>query len=164
MKYISFTKVSLPYGWLGNMSPHSVTYNGEVWRTTEALFQALRFNDPDIQKEIRDEKSPMGAKLKAKGIMKRLKESGDTSKIAVTPLSDEDLKNMEMCVNLKVSQHPDLLKELLKTGDLPIYEDVASRGKRGSNLFWGALIENDVWVGQSHLGKIWEKVRKLNSK
>ncbi len=164
MKYISFTKVSLPYGWLGNMSPHKVTYKGEVWRTTEALFQALRFNDPDIQKEIRDEKSPMGAKLKAKGIMKRLKESGDTSKIAVTPLSDEDLKNMEMCVNLKVAQHPDLLKELLKTGDLPIYEDVASRGKRGSNLFWGALIENDVWVGQSHLGKIWEKVRTLNSK
>ena len=80
MKYISFTKVALPYGWLGNMSPHPVTYNEEVWRTTEALFQALRFNDPSIQKEIRDEKSPMGAKLKAKGIMKRLKESGVTIK------------------------------------------------------------------------------------
>jgi predicted NAD-dependent protein-ADP-ribosyltransferase YbiA (DUF1768 family) len=164
MKYISFTKVALPYGWLGNMSPHPVTYNGEVWRTTEALFQALRFNDPSIQKEIRDEKSPMGAKLKAKGIMKSLEESGDISKIEVTPLSAQDLKNMEMCVKLKVSQPPDLLKELLKTGDLPIYEDVASRGKRGSNLFWGALIENGVWIGQSHLGKIWEKVRELNTK
>jgi predicted NAD-dependent protein-ADP-ribosyltransferase YbiA (DUF1768 family) len=106
----------------------------------------------------------MGAKLKAKGIMKSLKESGDTSKIAVTPLSDQDLKNMELCIELKISQHPDLLKELLKTGDLPIYEDVSSRGKRGSNLFWGALIENDVWIGQNHLGKIWEKVRASNTK
>ena len=106
----------------------------------------------------------MGAKLKAKGIMKRLKESGDITKIAVTPLSSEDLKNMEMCVELKASQHPELLKELLKTEDLPIYEDVTSRGKRGSNLFWGALIENDVWVGQSHLGKIWEKARDNYSK
>lgn len=164
MKYISFTKVALPYGWLGNMSPHPVTYNGEVWRTTEALFQALRFNDHSIQKEIRDEKSPMGAKLKAKGIMNRLKESGDTSKIAVTPLSSKDLENMELCIELKISQHPDLLKELLKTGDLPIYEDVASRGKRGSNLFWGALIEDGAWIGQSHLGKIWEKARSNYSK
>ena len=96
--------------------------------------------------------------------MKRLKESGDITKIAVTPLSSEDLKNMEMCVELKISQHPDLLKELLKTDNLPIYEDVASRGKRGSNLFWGSLIEDGVWIGQSHLGKIWEKARANYSK
>jgi predicted NAD-dependent protein-ADP-ribosyltransferase YbiA (DUF1768 family) len=159
MKYISFTKVALPYGWLGNMSPYTITYKGEEWRTTEALFQALRFNDPEIQKAIRDEKSPMGAKLKAKGIMNRIKESGDLSKIAVTPLSSEDLKNMEMCIELKVSQHSDVLKDLLKTGDLPIYEDVTARGKRGTNLFWGALIENEEWIGNNHLGKIWEKVR-----
>jgi predicted NAD-dependent protein-ADP-ribosyltransferase YbiA (DUF1768 family) len=164
MNYIAFTKVALPYGWLGNMSPYPITYNGEVWRTTEALFQALRFNDPDIQKEIRDEKSPMGAKFKAKSIIQGLKESGEIHKISVTPLSSEDLKNMEMCVKLKVSQHPDLLNELLKTGDLPIYEDVTSRGRKGSNLFWGALLENGVWIGQNNLGKIWESIRDSYSK
>jgi predicted NAD-dependent protein-ADP-ribosyltransferase YbiA (DUF1768 family) len=31
------------YGWLGNMSPHPVKYEGKWWLTAEALFQALRF-------------------------------------------------------------------------------------------------------------------------
>lgn len=155
MSYISFTKVDLPYGWLGNMSPYPVTHEGKVWRTTEALFQALRFNDPEIREAIRNEKSPMGAKLKAKGFMKRV----DADKICVTPLSNADLENMKMCLKLKLEQHPGLLKQLLATGDSSIYEDVTSRGKRGSNLFWGALKENDTWVGQNHLGRMWEDLR-----
>ena len=36
---IAFTKVALPFGWLGNMAPYPVTYGGKAWRTTEALFQ-----------------------------------------------------------------------------------------------------------------------------
>jgi predicted NAD-dependent protein-ADP-ribosyltransferase YbiA (DUF1768 family) len=155
MNYISFTKVDLPYGWLGNMSPYPVTYDNKVWRTTEALFQALRFNDEEIREAIRNEKSPMGAKLKAKSIMKNT----DPSNICVTPLSDKDLENMKMCVKLKLEQHPHLVKELKETGKCKIYEDVSSRGKRGSNLFWGSLIENGSWVGQNHLGNIWEEIR-----
>jgi len=155
MKYISFTKVALPFGWLGNMSPYPVEYQGKTWKTTEALFQALRFNDEDLREEIRKEPSPMGAKLKAKGFVKKFGES----KMCVDPLSKKDLDNMRMCVRLKIDQHPYLLKQLLDTKDLPIYEDVSSRGKRGSNLFWGALQENVIWVGNNHLGKIWEEIR-----
>ena len=61
---IKFTKVSLPYGWLGNMAPFPVMYKGKKWLTIEALFQALRFEDEKIIEEIRLEKSPMGAKMK----------------------------------------------------------------------------------------------------
>ena len=46
---ISFTKVSLPFGWLGNMSPFPILYEGKEWKTTEALFQALRFDDESIK-------------------------------------------------------------------------------------------------------------------
>ena len=63
---IAFTKVALPFGWLGNMAPYPVTYGGKAWRTTEALFQALRFEDESIREAIRQEKSPMAAKLVAK--------------------------------------------------------------------------------------------------
>jgi predicted NAD-dependent protein-ADP-ribosyltransferase YbiA (DUF1768 family) len=66
---------------------------------------------------------------------------------------------MKMCVKLKLEQHPHLVKELKETGKCKIYEDVSSRGKRGSNLFWGALMENGSWVGQNHLGNIWEEIR-----
>jgi predicted NAD-dependent protein-ADP-ribosyltransferase YbiA (DUF1768 family) len=42
MNEIWFTKVNLPYGWLGNMAPYPVLHDGCSWLTTEALFQAMR--------------------------------------------------------------------------------------------------------------------------
>jgi hypothetical protein len=33
---------NLPYGWLGNMSQYP-DFGGVIWKTTEALFQGLRF-------------------------------------------------------------------------------------------------------------------------
>jgi predicted NAD-dependent protein-ADP-ribosyltransferase YbiA (DUF1768 family) len=43
---IWFKGVKEPNGWMGNMAPYPITYNGQVWRTSEALFQSMRFNDP----------------------------------------------------------------------------------------------------------------------
>jgi hypothetical protein len=161
MKAIGFTKVSLPYGWMGNMSPYPINYGGKVWKTTEALFQSLRFEDEEIKEAIRGEASPMGCKFKVKAIVKKLKESNELHKRTVEPLSDQDVKNMELCIRLKIEQHPELLKELLKTGDTPIFEDVTSRGARGTNLFWGAMkLEDGSWKGSNVLGKIWEEIRK----
>ena len=90
---IAFTKTALPFGWLGNMSAHPVTHQGKVFRTAEALFQALRFNDPDIIEQIRAAKSPMGAKMVAKR---------NKGKMVVAPGSAEDVKNMEAVLRLKV--------------------------------------------------------------
>jgi len=161
MKEIAFTKVSLPYGWLGNMSPYPVTYDGKVWKTTEALFQALRFEDEEIREVIRKEPSPMGCKFRVKAIVKELTNIGELHKRTVEPLSKQDVKNMEMCVRLKLEQHPELYWPLLETVEIPIYEDVTSRGKKGTNLFWGAMKKEDSsWEGENILGRIWMKVRK----
>ena len=147
--HIRFTKVSLPFGWLGNMSPYPIEYQGKKWRTSEALFQALRFNDEEIKELIRLEKSPMGAKMKAKK---------HKALMSVSPLSKEDVSNMEMCIRLKIKQHPGLLDQLLSTQGMEIYEDVSSR-PRGSGLFWGAKRTDSGWEGDNILGKIWMKVR-----
>jgi predicted NAD-dependent protein-ADP-ribosyltransferase YbiA (DUF1768 family) len=48
------------------MAPYPIEHNGQVWPTSEALFQALRFDDPTIREEIRTQKSPMSAKMIAK--------------------------------------------------------------------------------------------------
>lgn len=149
MKYISFTKVALPFGWLGNMSPFPIEYGGKTWRTTEALFQALRFEDDEIQEAIRAEKSPMGAKMKAKK---------HKAMMTIIPMGDADIENMRFCVRLKCKQHPSLQDELLKTDGLPIYEDVTSR-PRGSGLFWGAKLTDEGWEGDNILGKIWMEIR-----
>lgn len=148
---IAFTKVALPYGWLGNMSPFPIEYNGKEWRTTEALFQSLRFNDESIRELIRDQKSPMAAKMIAK--------KHRPSAITLTP--EEDYLNMMMCLTLKIKQHPQLIDELVETGDLPIIEDVTSRGARGSNLYWGAMRVGDEWIGENKLGQAWMYLRTL---
>lgn len=149
---ISFTKVRLPYGWLGNMSPFPINFAGKEWCTTEALFQAMRFNDPEIQEEIRSQKSPMAAKLVAKG---------KVEKMVVKQLSEQDLDNMMTCIKLKVEQHPELKQQLLETGNARIIEDVTNRGRKGSNLFWGALLnENGEWEGTNALGELWMILRE----
>ena len=149
MKAIGFTKVALPYGWLGNMSPHPVQFEGQEWRTAEALFQALRFQDPEIKEEIRSQKSPMAAKFVAKKYK---------SQMQVEPISDQDLENMMMCVRLKLKSNPQLIDELKSTGDLLIYEDVSSR-MRGNNLIWGASFQEGELIGENQLGKIWMWIR-----
>ena len=45
---ISFQRNEDEYGWLGNMSHYKVRYKGKEWKTTEALFQALRFDNTMI--------------------------------------------------------------------------------------------------------------------
>jgi len=149
---IAFTKVKLPYGWLGNMSAFPLEYNGQTWRTAEALFQALRFMDPAIREEIRKEKSPMGAKMVAKR---------HADKMVVQPTSSEDLANMETVLRLKLDQHPHLKEELKKTGDETIIEDVSNRSSQGRHLVWGMAFDQATgqWTGQNHLGKLWMKLR-----
>lgn len=148
---IGFTKVALPYGWLGNMSPYPIEYGKATWRTSEALFQAMRFDDEEVREAIRAEKSPMGAKFK----MKAHKE-----KIIVEPHSKLDVLNMAMCLKLKVQQHPELKEWLIETGDAYIYEDVTARGNKGGNLFWGAMLVDGELVGENTLGKLWMSLRK----
>ena len=151
MREISFTKVKLPFGWLGNMSPYPIETFGKTWRTSEALFQALRFDSNEIREEIRSQKSPMAAKLKAKK---------HRDLMYVKPLSETDIQNMRFCIILKVQQHDDLLQMLLETGDARIIEDCTNRGRRGSNLFWGAIKNGDKWEGTNTLGILWMEIRE----
>jgi ribA/ribD-fused uncharacterized protein len=147
---VTFTKVKKPHGWLGNMAPFPVHYLGLEWRTTEALFQALRFDDPAIREEIRAQRSPMAAKMAARRHPERM---------VVVPGSPRDLESMELCLRLKLEQHPHLQEELLRTGDEIIIEDVTRRSTAGRHLFWGMALRDGEWVGENHLGRLWMRLR-----
>ena len=147
---IAFTKVKLPHGWLGNMAPFPVLHDGKCWRTTEALFQALRFDDDAIKEKIRWNKSPMGCKMAAKR---------EKARMVVVPQSEQDLANMEMVLRLKLDQHPDLKQKLLDTGEETIIED-CSRRPHGSGKFWGAVLKDGQWIGENMLGKMWMRLRE----
>ena len=146
------------YGWLGNMSPHKIMYEKACWLTAEALFQALRFpmdavNDEgeNIREIIYTQKAPMAAKMKAKG---------SKVKMNITPMGDEDLKNMRMVLRLKFkcNRNP-LERDLLATGDRLIVEDCSNR-PNVAGLFWGAKrLADGTWEGTNTLGKLWMELR-----
>jgi len=146
---ISFTKVKLPYGWMGNMAPYPLLFDNKHWLTSEALFQSMRFNNEEIKELIRIQVSPMAAKMKAKK---------NREHYIIEPMSDQDVENMKLCVKLKLEQHPKLKTELLKTGENYIFENIGARnGER--HLFWGAKMINGELVGNNMMGKIWMEFR-----
>ncbi len=154
---IWFKKIEEPYGWMGNMAPYPITYNGQVWLTSEALFQSMLFNDTLIKEIIREDKSPMSAKMKAKRKIYRPQR-------IITPMSPQDIANMEACVLLKFQQHPKIAGMLMATGSHPIYEDASNR-KGESALFWGAYRDSKNPImpinGQNMMGEILMKVRGI---
>ena len=153
MAYISFTKTELPYGWLGNMFAAPITYNGQIWRTSEALFQALRFEDVTIREMIRNEKSPMSAKMVTKPKEVKMKR-------VVELMSEEDIENMRMCLRIKFEQHSDLREKLLTTGDHIIFEDVSKFKNKARHKFWGAVLTDNGLDGQNMLGKLLMELRE----
>ena len=81
--------------------------------------------------------------------------------MVVEQLSYDDVKNMMLCLHLKIEQHPELRDLLLETGKRIIIEDVTSRRDKGSALFWGAALESEdgSWTGKNFLGECWMTVR-----
>jgi len=150
MKSIWFKKVAEPYGWMGNMAPYPIKFDGKVWLTSEALFQSMRYDDVSVKEIIRGEKSPMGAKMKSK------KYKGQ---MVVVPMSELDVENMRKCVKMKFDQHPQLKRQLINTKDAFIYEDIGNRnGER--HKFWGVkkLSESEA-DGNNMMGKILMELR-----
>ena len=151
MKNVWFKKVAEEYGWMGNMAPYPIKYNGKVWLTSEALFQSMRYDDDSVKEIIRGEKSPMGAKMKAKK---------NRDQMVVVPMSELDVENMRKCVKMKFDAHPQLKRQLMNTKDSFIYEDIGNRnGER--HKFWGAKkLSESEGAGNNMMGKILMDLRE----
>jgi len=147
---IWFNKVKEEYGWMGNMAPYPIMFEGKIWRTSEALFQGMRFDDEEIKEIIRKEKSPMGAKMKAKKY---------SDQMVVVPMTELDVEQMKKCVRIKFDQHPALKKMLLDTVGAYIYEDIGNR-KGERHKFWGAKkISENEGDGHNMMGRILMELR-----
>lgn len=144
-KLFTFTKNKEVGGFCSNMYPARIEYEGRVWKHSEGLFQALRFDDVRIIGAINKESNPMTAKKIAQSYM---------SDWVIKPYSDRDIANMKLAISLKFSQNLSLKEELLKTEDKIIIEDVTKR-MGGSSLYWGmANVLPDMWIGENVLGHL----------
>lgn len=155
---ISFTRIDLPHGWLGNMSRHPLRLprasGGTLYPTAEHYFQCMKFNDPQIQQDILAKKSPMDAKWTGKGKARDFPE-----KRVITSYTSADLDLMRRTIRLKLENHPILRDQLLALPeDGIIIEDSSARGG-ASARFWGMKLENGIWTGQNWLGRLWMELR-----
>ncbi|MFP4096027.1 MAG: NADAR family protein [Cyclobacteriaceae bacterium] len=144
----AFKKVNEQWGEFSNMAAFPLNVNRVEVRTSEALYQAMRYPHlPEVQQEIIAQKSPMAAKMKSKPHRK-----SDTHQLFL----DHQLGVMEWCVRLKIAQHYAAFSSLFRqTEGRAIVED------SHKDKFWGAVRDQNtgLLVGENQLGRILTKIR-----
>lgn len=144
---ITFKSTKGHHGSLSNMAPNfPITINGTRLRTTEALYQALRFpNNPDVQKEIIQYASPISAKKYGRTHIHKTRPDWNKIRFSV----------MKFCIEIKLHQNYDKFSQmLLATKDLPIVEFT------DKDKVWGAYLEGDYYVGTNALGRLLMELRE----
>ena len=147
---ISFRKTDEEFGGLSNMaSGYPIVVNEVYIRTSEALYQAMRYPDyPEIQKEIIEQKSPMAAKMISKKYRKeKTRLDWDSKRVAI----------MKWCLRVKLIQNQDTFgKLLLKTDN----KDIVEESKK--DKFWGAKrIDDEILEGTNALGRLLMELREI---
>ena len=146
---IFFRTTTGEFGPLSNMAPDfPIFVMGIRIATAEALYQACRFpDDPDIQRLIVDQMSPMTAKMKSKKYRDRTRKDWDDVRVSV----------MRWCLRVKLSQNWTRFGTVLeKTGQKPIVEESTK------DSFWGGKPGDDgVLVGMNVLGRLLMELRDL---
>ena len=144
-----FWKTREKFGGLSNMaSGYPLDVNGIRIRTSEALYQALRFpSRPDVQSIILAEISPMTAKMKGKPFRDFTRPDWMNVRVPI----------MRWCLRLKLFQNWEKFGSALReTGDLPIVEKKTKRAD-----FWGAKFTNrEELVGPNILGRLLMELRE----
>jgi ribA/ribD-fused uncharacterized protein len=109
---ILFYAVADDYGGFSNFAPYPITVRGERWPTSEHFFQAQKFEDATVRAAIRRVKSPMEAARLGRDRKHRLRRDWDSSRVGV----------MREALHAKFTQHEDLRRLLLSTGDAKLVE------------------------------------------
>lgn len=138
-RQIFFKYSTGPYGWLHNFSLYPIKYNGEMYATSEHLYQSLKFSDPISKKFIREASTP-----------KKAAQIGRTLPNVRMDWEEVKVDIMEGVLRYKLAQHYLLEQKLLDTGDAEIIEQSAH------DSFWGQLPNGQ---GRNELGKLWQKIR-----
>ncbi|MBI3699176.1 MAG: NADAR family protein [Afipia sp.] len=145
---VFFRTTTGEFGPLSNMAPdYPIFVSGVRIPTAEALYQACRFpDDPDVQRLIIDQMSPMTAKMKSKKYRDRTREDWDEVRVNV----------MRWCLRVKLENNWERFGYVLdKTGDRPIVEESTK------DEFWGAKPKEDGFlVGKNVLGRLLMELRE----
>jgi ribA/ribD-fused uncharacterized protein len=120
---IRFYRADDEYGFLSNFALYSIKLDGKEWPTSEHYFQAQKFLDEVVQEEIRNALTPKEAARLGRDRARPLRADWEFVKDGV----------MYKVVMAKFSQHPDLQRRLLATGDASLVEHTKKDGYWGDN-------------------------------
>lgn len=157
-----------PFGFFSNFSRHKVTIYGRTWATSEHAFQAMKYHPhrPDLMDRVYLSPTPRGAAEVGRDRTLPLRvgwdepvEQGtlpDGPPVPIHAMVDDSrgparaIENfrdaiMYQVVFEKFSQHADLRKAILDTGEAPIIEDAPR------DFYWGWGSSRE---GVNRLGKV----------
>ncbi len=138
----AFRKTAERFGGLSNMAArYPLTIGLHTWRTSEVVYQALRWpHMADVQQMLLEQHSPMAAKMKSKKYLHC--QRSDWLDIRITV--------MRWVIRVKYLQHPQGIGCLLsETGALPIVEE------SHKDRFWGAVDDGTgLLIGDNRLGRL----------
>jgi len=140
-KIIRFFSVSDDYGCFSNFAPYPVRIMGKDWQTSEHFFQAQKFLDRHDQELVRKIHCPVVAARMARRAERHRREDWDEIKDSV----------MRQAVLAKFSQHEEIRRILVATGDAVIVEHSQK------DRYWGDAGDGS---GENMLGKILMEVRE----
>ncbi|KAH8996599.1 hypothetical protein EDB92DRAFT_1840829 [Lactarius akahatsu] len=131
-----------PFFEFTNFSLHSIEYDGRIYPTAEHLFQALKFvtTNPGLAEQIRTQPSARAARAEAG--YHRAQQRADWFEV--------NIEVMDMVLHAKFTQHDDLRKRLLGTGNRELIEDSPD------DVFWGIGRSGE---GRNELGKALMRLR-----
>lgn len=141
MGTINFYGKRLPYFEFSNFYRCSIKLDGKTWPTTEHYFQAKKFHDDALQKQIRKAGTPAIAAEMGRSRSNPLRKDWESVKDNV----------MREAVRAKFSQNSDLKELLLNTGDAKLIEHTEK------DNYWG---DGGDGSGKNMLGTILMEVRK----
>ena len=125
---------------LSNFYPVQVEFDGAVYQSSEAAFQAQKTTDPTLRAQFVGISANEAKKL---GRQVELRPDWNEVKVGL----------MEQIVRAKFPQNEDLAMLLLATGDSTLVE-----GNAWNDVFWGVSLSTGR--GENHLGRILMKIRE----
>ncbi len=143
----TFKSTKGKYGGLSNMAPgFPIKVNETIIKTSEALYQALRFPDyPEIQKQILSYPSPISAKKYGRTKITKTRQDWEYHRFKI----------MKFCLEVKFYQNNKKFSEiLLQTNGLPIVEYTEK------DKIWGAIDEGEFYIGTNALGRFLMELRE----
>ncbi|WP_437718317.1 NADAR family protein [Sorangium sp. So ce448] len=140
MTVIRFYRSGDAHGFFSNFSRHPVTLKGKVWPTSEHYFQAQKFPGTEHEEVIRNAPGPGDAARMGRQRSRPLRPDWEQVKDDV----------MREVVLAKFTQHEDLRRALLDTGDAELVEHTAN------DAYWA---DGGDGSGRNMLGIILMEVR-----